>query len=116
MPLNVSIVDDIDNGQPITNYRLLVQNDSAPSHSWAADSGNGAATFLEVQDLTPGYGYRFAVQAYNGVSRAYGASTWGPSTTTLFPRKKCAGLMRMVNRERFVQPVTDGCCMAVDEA
>lgn len=64
------------NGAVITNYRLVVRNNTAPEFSWTVETGLSTAS-LEVPNLTPGYGYQFSVQAYNGIMRAYDGSCTG---------------------------------------
>ena len=106
-------VAPISNGADITNYRLLVQNDSAPAFNWAVESAGGGATSLEVEGLTPGYGYRFAVQAYNGVTKAYDASClatngdgWSPVSAWSDPPGAPEHLYAITTPPRAPDPVT----------
>ena len=55
------------NGAPIQRYRVVYYASTDVNTTASAETSDGSATSLEVGGLLAGVGYRFAVQAYNGV-------------------------------------------------
>ena len=79
-----------DNGAALSDFRLLVRNHTTEADDtiyWLQATGSGSLASLEVTDLTPGFGYRFAVQAYNGEAREYNQVTagWGEGSRLCHP-------------------------------
>ena len=92
------VAPQFNNGQPVPKYRLRIRNDhdSGPLTNPDPSTNQGGDTLLVIDDdplptskivtgLTPGRQYVFAVQAYNGVQRAYnelcteqGGDGWSP--------------------------------------